>query len=151
GCNHGRRRNARLRSSTQVRPYPAPTERHRLLASGKTHTEAAKLLGLSRTCISKWAAYDPDFQAALNQRRAEVWGEGVDLLRALIPKALGVLAGELDRADSPQRLRAALEILRLAGLPSPGDNIGPTDPEVIVREAADNHRERLQADYAADG
>ena len=41
-----------------------------LLASGKTDTEAAELLHLSRTAITKWRLYDPVFQAALNQRRA---------------------------------------------------------------------------------
>ena len=44
-----------------------------LLASGKTDKETAKLLNLSRTCVTKWRLYDPLFQATLNQRRGEIW------------------------------------------------------------------------------
>lgn len=45
-----------------------------LLASGKTDTETAELLNLHRTTVTKWRLYSPDFQAALNIRRAETWG-----------------------------------------------------------------------------
>ena len=45
-----------------------------LLASGKTDTEAAGLLKLARPTVTKWRLYDPLFQAALNERRAEIWG-----------------------------------------------------------------------------
>src|SRR3954471_21019948 len=78
-----------------------------LLAAGKTDKETAELLNLSRTCITKWRLYDPVFQAALNQRRAEVWTVGINRLRSLIPKALDVLAEELENRDSPHRLKAA--------------------------------------------
>jgi hypothetical protein len=103
-----------------------------LLASGKTDTETAELLGLSRVAVSKWRLYDPVFQAALNRRRAEVWGAGCERLRALIPKALDTLTDALEEKDSPNRLKAALEVLRLVRLPAPVP-AGPTAPEEIVR------------------
>src|SRR3954471_12816013 len=78
-----------------------------LLAGGKTDKATAELLGLSRTCVTKWRLYDPVFQAALNQRRAEVWSAGIDRLRSLIPKALDALADELENRESPNRLKAA--------------------------------------------
>src|SRR5215831_4625697 len=104
-----------------------------LLVSGKTDKETAELLSLSRTCVTKWRLYDPVFQAALNIRRAQVWGSGIDRLRSLIPKALDALADELENRDSPNRLKAAGEILRLAQLPADALKTGPTDPEEIVR------------------
>jgi hypothetical protein len=64
----------------------------------------------------------------------------VDRLRALIPKALDVLAEELDKPDSPNRLKAASEILRLAQLPGGSGGIGPTEPEKIVREIVTQRR-----------
>jgi hypothetical protein len=113
-----------------------------LLASGKTDTEAAELLGLHRTTVSKWRAYDPVFQAALNRRRAEVWASGVDRLRSLVPKALDALADELDRSGSPNRLKAAGEILRLAQLPAVAIlATEPTEPEDIVRQLVMKRRE----------
>jgi hypothetical protein len=111
-----------------------------LLAAGKNDTETAELLGLSRTCITKWRLYDPVFQAALNVRRAEVWGNGLDRLRALIPKALDVLAAVLDNSPTPLRLKAAGAILRLAQLPAGSLGIGPTDAEEIVRRLVERRR-----------
>jgi hypothetical protein len=104
-----------------------------LLAIGKTDTETAEVLGLSRVTVSKWRLYDPTFQAALNRRRAEVWGAGCDRLRALVPKALDALADELDNRNNPNCLKAAVEVLKLAQLPSKAAGIGSTDTEEIVR------------------
>jgi hypothetical protein len=114
-----------------------------LLVTGKTDTEVAELLRLSRTCVTKWRLYDPVFQAALNRCRAEVWGQGIDRLRALIPQALDALAEELQRADSPNRFKAALEVLRLARLPGGTAGIGPDDPEQIVRGVVKARRDRV--------
>jgi hypothetical protein len=90
--------------------------------------------------VTKWRLYDPVFQAALNRRRAEVWGAGIDRLRALIPKALDALADELDKADSPNRLKAAGEVLRLAQFPGPARGTGPSDAEEIVRQIVAQRR-----------
>jgi hypothetical protein len=105
-----------------------------LLASGKNDTETAELLKLSRTCVSKWRLYSPEFQAALNRRRAEVWGAGIDRLRSLVPKALDALAEELEKPDSPNRLKAAVEVLKLAQLPDGWQQVGPVEAEGIVRQ-----------------
>src|SRR5262249_40639442 len=67
-----------------------------LLAAGKTDSEVAELLQLSRPTVSKWRLYDPHFQAALHRRRAEIWGAAGDRLRSLVPKALDSLAGILE-------------------------------------------------------
>jgi hypothetical protein len=104
-----------------------------LLVTGKTDTEVAELLNLSRTCITKWRLYDPVFQAALNQRRSDVWGAGIDRLRSLIPRALDALAEELENRNSPERLKAANAILRLVELPAGPADFGPTDSGQILR------------------
>jgi hypothetical protein len=111
-----------------------------LLAAGKTDQEAADLLQLHRTTVTKWRLYDPVFQAALNQRRAEVWGAAADRLRSLIPKALDALADALEDPANPNRLKAAGELLKL--VPPTGDvmAIGPTDAEEIVRRIVRQRR-----------
>lgn len=119
-----------------------------LLAAGKTDKETAELLNLHRTSVTKWRLYDPVFQAALNRRRAEVWSAGIDRLRALIPKALDALAAELERPDSPNRLKAAGELLRLVPLGQPL-SFGPTDPEEIVRGIAEGRRARAKGSLDA--
>jgi hypothetical protein len=116
-----------------------------LLASGKTDTEAADLLGLSRTCITKWRLYDPVFQAGLNQRRAEVWGAGIDRLRSLIPQALDVLGEELARQDNPHRWKVACQVLALAKPAIP--HAGATEPEEVLRAIARQRWERLPTQF----
>jgi hypothetical protein len=124
-----------------------------LLAAGKNDTETAKALNLSRTCVTKWRLYDPVFQAALNVRRAEVWGAGIDRLRSLIPKALDALAEELDCKENPNRWRVAGEIVKLAGLPG-GAPHGPTEPDAIVRAIVVGRRSQARGaldDFVEDG
>jgi hypothetical protein len=104
-----------------------------LLASGKTDKATAELLGLSRTCVTKWRLYDPLFAATLNQRRTELWGAGLDRLRSLVLQALDTLGEALTNQDVSTRLKAASELLRLAQLPSCAAGIGPQDAEEIVR------------------
>jgi hypothetical protein len=111
-----------------------------LLAAGKTDTEAAELLSLDRTTVTKWRLYDPVFQAALNRRRAEVWSCGVDRLRSLIPKALDALADALEDRDHPHRVKAAAELLRLVPLADGALAIGPTDADDVVRRVVEERR-----------
>jgi hypothetical protein len=111
-----------------------------LLACGKTDKETAELLNLSRTCVTKWRLYDPVFQAALNRLRAEVWGVGLDRLRSLIPTAIDVLADEMENLESPNRVKAACEILRLARFPVDPLTTGPTDPHEVVRQGVERRR-----------
>ncbi len=104
-----------------------------LLASGKNDTETAELLELSRTAVTKWRLYSPDFQAALNQRRREIWGAAGDRLRALLPKALGVIEREMEGDN--RAFRAAVEVLKIAGMA--GASVGdpgpvPMDAETII-------------------
>jgi hypothetical protein len=115
-----------------------------LLAGGQTDKETAELLALSRACVTKWRLYDPVFQAALNQRRDEVWAAGIDRLRSLVTKALDALADELENKDSPHRLKVAGEILRLAQLPAGALTGGPTDAEEIVRRIVTERREQVR-------
>lgn len=114
------------------------------LVTGKTDAETAALVGVDRTTITRWRLYSPTFQAALNVRRAEVWSTGLLRIQGLIPKALDVLAEELGKADSPNRLKAAIELLRL--VPPNGPIIGPTDPDEIVRRRAEELRLRIIED-----
>ena len=69
-----RRWNARPRPATFLHSDLPQLNAIDLLPPGKTDTEAAELLGLHRTTVTKWRLYDPVFQAALNRRRAEAWG-----------------------------------------------------------------------------
>jgi hypothetical protein len=104
-----------------------------LLAAGKNDTQVAELLNLSRPTVTRWRCYLPEFKAALNRQRADIWGAAGDRLRSLLPKALDALASILERGqDENARTRAALEILRLAQLSPAAAAIGATDADQII-------------------
>ncbi|MFL5330719.1 MAG: hypothetical protein ACJ8C4_17605 [Gemmataceae bacterium] len=110
------------------------------LASGKIDSDVAKELNLSRTTVWRWRTYDPDFQAALNARRQEIWAASGDKLRALTTQALAVIEETFKDPTNPGRLKAAIELLRLTR-PEGLAPTGPTDPEQIVRERTQAIRE----------
>jgi hypothetical protein len=101
-----------------------------LLASGKTLTDTATAVGVTRPTVSQWLNHHPGFQAALNHRRQELWAEITEGLRALLPRAVAVLAQALEEEEA---LSAAIHLLKATGLygtllaPS-----GPTDPQAIA-------------------
>jgi hypothetical protein len=104
-----------------------------LIAAGATDTEAAQKLNLNRVTVTRWRCYSPTFRATLAVRRREVWGAAADRLRALLPKALNVLAEALEGED---RVPAALALLKLAG-PLPLVCADATDPDAYVQAEAD--------------
>src|SRR5689334_19627947 len=69
-----------------------------LLVAGKTIQATAETIDVRRATVSEWVNHHPGFMAALNLRRQECWREVTAGLRALAPKAVGVLATELDSA-----------------------------------------------------
>jgi hypothetical protein len=113
-----------------------------LLASGKTDTEVAEILGLHRTTITKWRLYHPEFQAALNRVRAEIWSVGLDRLRSLIPAAVNVLAEAMGDPKNAERVKAATAILKLVPLTPETFAAGPGDAEEIVRRIVVDRRHK---------
>ncbi|MFO0821980.1 MAG: hypothetical protein U0792_02490 [Gemmataceae bacterium] len=112
-----------------------------LLASGKNDSETAAALGLHRVSITRWRLYSAEFRAALNARRAAIWGASADRLRALLPRALDALADALENADD--KLNVALAVLKLAG-PLPVVPSEPTVSEDIMLAKVERERERIR-------
>lgn len=109
-----------------------------LLATGATVTATAKATGTSRQTVSDWLNNNPAFKAELNRRRAELWGQTCDRLRALLPVALDRIEAAL-QSDGPDGLNAALALLRMAKVePLP---TGPVEAEAVEVEQAERARD----------
>lgn len=112
-----------------------------LLVQGQADQAVAEAVGVSRQTVNGWRNHHPEFAAALNARREEVWAAGVDRLRSLLPVALGTLERALAADADP---KVALEVLKLGGL-GPRDlgahGIGPTDPDRYRRRSEARRRE----------
>jgi hypothetical protein len=119
-----------------------------LVASGCTLQDAANSVGVTRETVSAWVNHHYGFQAALNVRRQELWQDLTDTLRALAPKALAVLAAELE-GDAP--LQAAVHILRCLGIYGSLHCVprGATDPRILAAAAQSAEDEAQSAAEAA--
>jgi hypothetical protein len=110
-----------------------------LLASGKTVTDTAITIDVTRQTVSEWLNHHPGFQAALNSRRQELWEGMTDTLRGLLPKALDVLARELE-GETP--LPAAVHVLKACGLYGMLPPRGPTEVEDALLAEQERQSER---------
>jgi hypothetical protein len=118
-----------------------------LLASGKTVTDTAQAIEVTRQTVSEWLNHHPGFQAALNSRRQELWVGMTDALRGLLPKALEVLKCELEGATP---LPAAVHILKACGLYGMVPPRGPIDVEdALLAEQEHQSERRRRAVFAA--
>ena len=110
-----------------------------LLAEGKTDSEVAAEIGVDRSTVWRWRTTDDYFGVELARRREELWRASADRLRALIPRALEVVAEALEQGE----WRAAVILLKLAGISEMSlGEVGPT--EVVERSAPLTSRQRLE-------
>ena len=118
-----------------------------LLATGRTIGETAEALEMPVQTVHEWCRSHPGVQAELNTRRQELWTGTTDRLRALLPKALEVLAEEL---KGENRLHAAVHVLKACRLYGAELPLGPTDVGEIVIVEKERLKQRQQREFFAD-
>ncbi len=120
----------------QLITLSVPQERAiELILLGKTDREVAEEIGVARGTVNRWRNVHPGFQAALNERRWEMWLCARERFRPLIGKAVEVLCEVMEGPPSKERARIALEIINGVNLfktLSPGT----TDPMEYMRWGA---------------
>ena len=101
---------------------PAPSalnERQRvaaeLIATGKSYSEAARVLEINRATLSVWRK-QPAFQARVQERIEELWATTQDRLKSMVTPALEVMAQQMELPNARLKFRAANVVLKLAGV-----------------------------------
>ena len=117
------------------------------LVGGKTISETARALEVPVQAVQEWCRTHPGVQAELHAQRQERWMGTTDRLRALLPKALEVLAEEL---KGENRLHAAVHVLKACRLYGAELPVGSTDAEEIVVAEKERVKKRQQREYFAD-
>jgi hypothetical protein len=118
-----------------------------LLASGQTLTAVAAVIEVTRQTVSGWVNQHPGFQAALHNRRQELWDGLADTLRGLLPRAVEVLKEQL---ESEQPLPAAVHVLKACGLYGMLPPRGPAEVEdAVLAEQERQSERRRKALFAA--
>jgi transcriptional regulator with XRE-family HTH domain len=99
-----------------------------MLITGQSDAQVAEAVGVSRQTVWQWRNRDAYFRAELFAKRASLYSEYQDALRALVPEALAVLRQSLSSEDEHIRLRAVSLLLKASAL-----EIG-TVPEALSAE-----------------
>ena len=103
-----------------------------LISAGRSQRDAAEAAGVTEVTVSRWRQ-SPTFRQALEERREELTAAHRMGLAMLVGKAIETLAALMDDASGHVRLRAALVVLRAAGLDRPAEE----DPDQWRRDALD--------------
>lgn len=100
-----------------------------LLVSGKTDTETAELVGVSRTTIYTWKNKDFDFKAELNRNMNEILKKARYKRISVLNKAYEVLEMALDKEleQEDPNPAAALNVIKNINIPLNAEE----DPEKL--------------------
>src|SRR5688572_4854469 len=131
-----------------------------LVAVGMTDLGVAERVGLARETVTRWRLYDPEFQAAVNTFRTEMWSGIADSARAVLPMALDTVREQL--RVGPRRDRLALDLLTRSGvmgkpysgaLGTPGGpvGIGHVSADPILDDVVRRRRAEVAAEDEAAG
>ena len=83
-----------------------------LLASGKSVSEVAAEVGVTRQTIYNWQAKDEEFQDEFGQKLAELKQAQSQRTAEIVEKAFAAIESLLDSEDEKVRLKAATEVLK---------------------------------------
>ena len=116
-----------------------------LILAGANDRQVAERIGVHRVTVTNWRLYHPEFQIALDNRRAQLWAGGTDVIRAVLPEALETIREQL--RIHPNRGRLALDLVFRAGLlgkPYAGDlataGVGPLTMDALLDQEVLRHR-----------
>ena len=106
-----------------------------VLLMGKSITDTALMIGVSRETISRWKNSNPNFIAEFNKHQQENMDATTIRLRSLVHKAVDVIEDSLNAGN----LKAAVELLKAINLYSKMPEISKEiDPEMIMIRESEN-------------
>ena len=126
---------ARVKQQAQTYDLtPQQVEAVGLLLSGKTITETAATIDVSRETVSRWRHSDPAFQAVYNEGLRSAWEASRVRIDEARGKAIARLV-ELMEGDEPAvALKAAMALVRL-DMPEPAGSVNPREIEQDARRS----------------
>ena len=109
-----------------------------LIVSGKSITEAAEEVGLSRSHLSRLLSGNPIVKAELERQRIIATRQTADKMRGMLNKAVDVIEESLsdETISAEDRLKAAVSILGKIA-PNLTMSAEPINPELAARREAE--------------
>ncbi len=82
-----------------------------LILAGQTDAQVGAAIGKGRNTIWSWRKHDPQFIAALNQRRSWLQNESVEQMNALCSQSIQLLEKAVEKGDTELAL-GVIQVLK---------------------------------------
>ena len=82
-----------------------------LILAGRTDAQVGAAVGKGRNTIWSWRKHDPQFIAALNQRRSCLQSESVEQMNALCSQSIQLLEKAVEKGDTELAL-SVIQVLK---------------------------------------
>ena len=82
-----------------------------LILAGQTDAQVGAAIGKGRNTIWSWRKHDPQFIAALNERRSRLKSESVEQMNALCSQSIQLLEKAVEKGDTELAL-SVIQVLK---------------------------------------
>ncbi len=103
-----------------------------LILAGQTDAQVGAAIGKGRNTVWSWRKHDPQFIAALNQRRSWLQNESVEQMNALCSQSIQLLEKAVEKGDTELAL-GVIQVLKKVIYNQRLDITSPIEPVLKVR------------------
>ncbi|HEY9781948.1 MAG TPA: hypothetical protein V6D09_17630 [Leptolyngbyaceae cyanobacterium] len=104
-----------------------------LILAGQTDAQVGAAIGKGRNTIWSWRKHDPQFIAALNQRRAGLKSESVEQMNALCSQSIQLLEKAVEKGDTELAL-GVIQVIKKVIYSQHLNVAPPIEPVLKVRK-----------------
>ena len=103
-----------------------------LILAGQTDAQVGAAIGKGRNTIWSWRKHDPQFIAALNQRRTRLQSESVEQMNTLCSQSIQLLEKAVEKGDTELAL-GVIQVLKKVIYNQQVNVMLPIEPVLKVR------------------
>ena len=106
-----------------------------LILAGQTDAQVGAAIGKKRNTIWSWRKHDPQFIAALNQRRTWLQSESVEQMNALCSQSIQLLEKAVEKGDTELAL-SIIQVLKKVIFRQQANETPPIEPVLKVQKSS---------------
>jgi DNA-binding CsgD family transcriptional regulator len=106
-----------------------------LILAGQTDAQVGAAIGKGRNTIWSWRKHDPQFIAALNQRRSCLQSESVAQMNVLCSQSIQLLEKAVEKGDTELAL-SVIQVLKKVISRQQGNETPPIEPVLKVQKSS---------------
>ncbi len=105
-----------------------------LILAGQTDAQVGAAIGKGRNTIWSWRKHDPQFIAALNQRRSCLQSESVEQMNNLCSQSIQLLEKAVEKGDTELAL-SVIQVIKKVISRQQGNVLPPKEPVLKVQKS----------------